>query len=78
MAKTKVKDECEITAFMKKNGFVKTDTYTMKLGDIVVSKPRPEQPWWTVQKRNGGQVRYFVDFPTAAPARAVCAFIEAI
>lgn len=78
MAKAEAKTECEITAFMKKNGFVKTDTYTMKLGDIVVSRPRPEQPWWTVQKRNGSHVRYFVGFPKEAPARAVCAFIEAI
>lgn len=70
--------DCEITAFLKKNGFVKTDSYTMKLGDIVVSRPRPEQTWWTVYKRNGTHTWYFVDFPKEAPARAICAFIEAI
>ena len=75
---TKTETECEVTEFMKKSGFVKTDSYTMKLGDIVVSKPRPEQPWWTVYKRSGTHTRYFVDFPKEAPARAVCAFIEAI
>lgn len=79
-AKRSVADSpaAEISAWLKRNGFVKLDSFTVKLGEIVVMQPRNDQPWWTVQKRNGANVRWFVDFPEACPATAVCRFIESI
>lgn len=68
----------DVSAWLKRNGFAKVDSFTVKLGNIVVLLPRQDQPWWTVQKRNGANVRWFVDFPEACPAAAVCRFIESI
>jgi hypothetical protein len=73
------REECEFSAWLKKTGFVRVDSFTVKLGEIYVLKPRSEQPWWTVQKRSGGErVRYFVDFPKECPVHAIIAFVEAI
>lgn len=71
-------ESSEIGQWLVKNGFVRMDSYTSKLGEVYVIKPRPEQPWWTVQKRNGSSVRWFVDFPAGCPWSAVCRFIESV
>jgi hypothetical protein len=72
------KPECEVTEWLTREGFIKFDHHTQKLGDVFVLRPRSECPWWTVQKRSSGNVRWYVDFPTAVPASAICRFVESL
>jgi hypothetical protein len=72
------KTDCPVLEFLEREGFIKFDLTTFKSGDVFVIRPRHECPWWTVQKRSSGNVRWFVDFSTAVPASAVCRFIESI
>lgn len=52
------KPVCEVAEWLKRQGFVKVDYVTLKLGELFVIKPRSECPWWTVQKRSSTTVRW--------------------
>lgn len=77
-AKAASKPVCEVGDWLKRQGFVKVDYVTVKLGELFVIKPRSECPWWTVQKRSSTTVRWFVDFDAKVPASAICKFIESV
>ena len=46
--KASTQPECPITERLLREGFIKFDNTTFKLGDVFALRPRNGCPWWTV------------------------------